>query len=261
MNFGFLKHFPAFEEYIFGVKSLIPKIALQLDGNWEPSLPTYECQADIYETCGCPIWGGQNQVETYCKRLYGKDYNFSERFNCALLQIRCPGTNPQRAYENIRKYGLIDAELFPMPDTHEEFLNKKRITSKHREAGQKWLKRNAFMHDWLWDVRPANYLDIIKEALIYSPIAASVTAWYQDADGRYVDVGRPNNHWCLIYRIDAEGIHVFDSYDNSKKILPHSHSIEMAKRIYIAPLDNSNGIHYIDVLKKIISNLTAILKR
>jgi hypothetical protein len=187
------------------------------------------------------------------KRLYGVEPNYSERFNAALLQIRCPGTDPQKTYEGIRHDGLVDARDFPMPDTLEEFLDKSEISGSLMALGQHWLVKHDFMHEWLWSVRPKNYLDVLKHALTTSPIACTVTAWHQK-DGKYVDNGQRNNHWVVCYRIDQEGIHIFDSYDHSTKILSLDHNISRAKRIWL----NRKTPRY---QRKQISLLQAIIKR
>jgi hypothetical protein len=73
----------------------------------------------------------------------------------------------------------------------------------------------------------------MKEALKYSPLGVSVTAWYEE-DGVYVDRGQLNNHWCVCYGyIEDEGEtywKIFDSYDHSTKMLHPDHNISFCKR-------------------------------
>jgi len=97
-------------------------------------------------------------------------------------------------------------------------------------------------HEWLWTTPPSNSLEILKEALKTSPIACSVTAWYRDDEGKYYDKVIKNNHWVMIYRIDDDGIHVFDSYDLTKKTLTHDHYIKMSKRIFVNKKNKSGLI-------------------
>jgi hypothetical protein len=216
----------------------MPFIPYQEDGNWEPYLPKYEPQAEFYETNGCTVWGTQNQLETFYKRLYSKEPNYSERFTYLLTPIDpAKGSDPQKVYECIRRDGLVDNDLLPVPNTKQEFLDLSRVTGSLRAKGINWLRYHEIQHEWVWrGAPPQNALDLMKTAIKSSPLAISVSAWFMGPDGKYIDNGFPNNHWCMCYRIDDEGIHVFDSYDHSTKVLAQNHHISSAKRIWLNEL-------------------------
>lgn len=232
MNYGLLEGIRDARDYIFGASKL-PRIVYQPNGDWEFALPKYEAQADYFETNGCTVWGTQNQIETFYKGVYGIEPNYSERFTYLLTPIDPQyGSDPQKVYECIRKDGLVGNDLFPIVRSKDEFLDTTKITTSLRKKGQEWLGRHELKHEWLWNARPDNALEVMKEALLMSPLGVSVYAWHEK-DGKYIDNGQRNNHWCMCYRIDDEGIHVFDSYDHSKKVLALDHKIARAKRIWL----------------------------
>lgn len=242
------------QAYLLG-DTKVPLVPYQEDGNWERFLPKYEPQAEDYETNGCTVWGTQNQIETFYKRVFKTEPNYSERFNYLLTPVDPNGgADPHKVYENIRAHGLIDHKDLPVTRTKEQFLDKSDITGSLRAQGQFWLKRHELKHEWVWrpGVPPENWRELLKEALHYSPVGVSVTAWREQM-GKYVDNGQRNNHWCMAYRFDAEGIHVFDSYDHSKKILgPINHTIRFAKRIHIVRKDKRGALKQRNLLQKIL---------
>jgi hypothetical protein len=235
MKYGLEEQLQELTAYILG-GTKVPFIPYQEDGNWEEFLPRYENQTTRagQETSGCTVWGSQNQIEALHKRLYKDEPNYSERFTYLNVPVTPGrGTDPQNTYEAIRKHGLVDERDLPMTDSLEDYLDVSGITGSLRAKGQNWLVKHDYMHEWLWTQRPANYMDVLKEALKTSPLGVSVSAWNREGDV-YVSYGSVNNHFCLLYKIDDEGYPwVFDSYDHSKKKLSKDHNIRRAKRIWI----------------------------
>jgi len=216
------------EDYVFGGFTKLPREVIQEDGQWQKFAPTFEPQAKNYETSGCTIFGGQNQIETYINKVFGYEPNYDEAFNYIKAGVTLDGANPQRGYESFRKDGLIDNR--PMPATYEEFSDPDSITASMEREGKEW--EYDFKHEWL--KKPSK--EDIKEALKYSPIAIGVTAW-QEENGLYVDNGMPNTHWCDCdgYIEDERGIilDAFDSYKHERKLIHPDHNISVAKRIWI----------------------------
>ena len=255
MNYGLLTELLDLGAYIYG-QHKVPYIFFNESGDWEPYLPKYECQADNYETNGCSVWGTQNQIETFHKFLYDTEPNYSERFTYLLSPVdRYKGCNPEKVYDCIRKYGLVDDKDFPTPKDEEEFHDESDISGYLLAKGQKWLTEYELQHEWLWTTPPSNALELLKEALKTSPIACSVTAWYRNGEGKYYDKVIKNNHWVMIYRVDDEGIHVFDSYNLTKKVLTHDHYIKLAKRIFVNKKNRSGLIKQRNILQAIVDRL------
>lgn len=229
-KYGFVKPTITSDNYtspVLGGFGGLPKIFYQGDGQWDAFLPKYEAQFNsFYDTYGCTVWGTQNAIEILEKRIWGGgNINYSERFTYILAGVRPPGADPHKIAEVVRKSGLIDNSQLPFTETYEEFLKPDPMTENFLDKGQEWLDKFYFGHEW---VSPQE----IKELLVYSPIAVSVTAWFLK-DGVYVDNGLPNNHWCVIFGYTDKGWKVFDSYDHSVKILSFNHKIEYAKRYYL----------------------------
>lgn len=258
MNYGLQEELRRFTDFILG-QSKMPYVPYLEDGDWTNYLPKYEPQAENYETNGCTVWGTQNQIETLHNFLYKREPNYSERFTYLLVPIDpTHGSDPQRVYDSLRKVGLIDNALLPVPDTKEEFLDTSKITDEMYREGKVWLSKYELQHEWLWSHRPDNAVEVMKEALQTSPLGVSVTAWIQQ-DGKYIDMGQRNNHWCICYKIDDEGIHVFDSYNHSKKVLSLDHNIARAKRIWLNKKTTSSMRRHVSLLRGVVNRLSSLV--
>jgi len=203
--------------------------ALNPSGDWSKFLPKYEAQAERYETQGCTVWGSQNQVETLHKFLFQLEPNYSELYNYIFAGVDpYQGANPQKAYESFRHDGLIDNDLYELPDDFNEFLKmiKDEPPKELQVKGQQWLNEYEITHDWI--ISPTH--ETLKDNLKYCPIGVSVTAWFEE-NGVYVDKGQSNTHWVVLYGFDGENPLIFDSYDHSKKKLSPDHRIAYAKRM------------------------------
>lgn len=234
--------------YVLGVNSPLGAVIHAPDGQWPEVL--YEPQAATYETFGCVIWGMETSVEMFLKKVYGFEPNYDERYIYLQsdVDVSRGGSNPQNAYEAARNTGLIDNE--PMPKTLLEFQDKSYLTPARYKKGKEWLSKWTFKHDWLTDTSK----ETIKGALPLSPVGLAVTAWLADENGLYVDNGLPNTHWVVAFGHLSEfngvkGIilKVFDTYDQSVKLLHPNHRISMAKRIDIREADEISEEDYLSV--------------
>ena len=245
--------------YILG-GGMLPRVILQEDGNWGPFLPVYEPQFnDKYDSYGCTVWATENCIETMLERLHPNEWNFSERFIYILANISPPGADPHHVMEVIRENGLIPNDLLPMTPNYEDFLKPKPMTDALLEEGLKF--GYEVRHEYLWkfgdNPTKEERLKKIKEALQYSPLAVSVTAWFEE-NGVYVDNGQPNTHLTELFAIGEKGYMVFDSYDQSIKVLSFDHNIGMAKRFH---LERSNKLQQVSLLQKVLTLLKELVAR
>ena len=264
-NFGFDPSKVIIKKEAWKFGSNIPLIVQKEDGQYDDYLPAYEAQADKYETYGCTVWGGQNQAEGTIKFLFGFEPNYYEGYNYNLANITPPGADPDVVYETFRKQGFIDQR--PMPSTLEEFCKPRPVTDDLLVEGEFWLDEFEFNHEWIIPSNPNKMKELIVATLPYSIVGLSVTSWFKDTDGLYVDMGMPNSHWCICYgyRKTEDGkiiLKIFDSYDHSKKELHPDHFVAFAKRIQIKkktkPTYDTTSIG--SVLLKWLSQLFAKLK-
>jgi hypothetical protein len=255
MKYGLLEDVRELGAYIFG-DAKVPFIQYNDGGSWEAWLPKYENQTTRsgQETSGCTVWGSQNQIETFYNYLYNKEPNYSERFTYLNVPIDPKkGTDPQKTYEAIREHGLVDESELPMTDTLAEYLDQTDLRPSLLAKGQNWLVTHDFRHEWLWDTRPDNYMDILKDALKTCPIGVSVSAWNLQGDEYVSNQGSVNNHFCMLYKIDDEGYPwIFDSYDHTQKKLSKDHNIRRAKRIWINKRTMSGARKHITLLQDIL---------
>ena len=257
-NYGLIEGLQELSAYILG-SSVIPYIYYNESGNWESSLPKFEKQRtkNDFETNCCTVYATQNQIETFTKFVYGYEPNYSDKFTAILCGLDgSNGQDPQVAHENVRKNGLIEESELRTGTTLEDFFDKDDITGSLLAKGQRWLTRYEYTHEWVWDKRPENYIEVLRDALKTSPIAVSVSAW-NEVNGVYVsNQGSVNNHYCLLYKIDDEGYPwIFDTYDYSKKKLAKDHNIRRAKRIWLGDNKRKSMRRHISLLQLILNKL------
>lgn len=264
-NFGWVKPIIESDHYILGGSlSAVPKDILQADGNWENFLPSFEAQfTPQFDTYGCQTFGTYNAIETLMKRLFGSEYNYAERYTYNIAHVRSPGGDPHVIAETIRKNGLVNQDILPMTSTYEEFIKPDPMTSTLLKLGNQWLTDKNFLHEWVFTNTPSKSarIALLKEALRYSPVAVSVTAWYEE-NGVFIDEGQPNSHWVLLYKMDDDGtMYIFDSYDvivngvatQIKKVLSPEHHIEFAKRYHIGKKNSEDQINWImQIIRQIV---------
>lgn len=273
-NYGFVPSEITSDQYVLGAFNQLPKIILKSDRNWKDFLPTWESQVDKFETYGCTCFGTLNAIETILNRLdlLEVNYDFSERYNYILAGIRPPGADPQYVSEIVRKYGVIEQGELPFTNTYDEFIAPSPMTVPYLVKGQDWLRKYNFGHEWVFNNTPSKELrtTLIREALQYSPICLSVSAWYEQ-DGLFVDNGLPNNHWTLCYGIDDDGgLLIFDSYaliqsgvvTNAFKKLHPDHKVLCAKRYFIEAKNNEEKLSWIgQILKWLFGDVQELKKK
>lgn len=240
--------------YVLGGLTSLPKTVLQPDGDWTPYLPTYEPQfGETWDTQGCTVWGTLNVIEILVKKLTGREANYSERFNYIIGKVRPPGSDPHRIAEVIRSSGVIDESTLPFTKTFEEFITPDPMTGSLLALGQRW--GFELKHEYVWNT-PQTKEDRtakIRENLRYSPLGVAVTAWNKQGEV-YVDDGQPNSHWCVLFGEAENGWKIFDSYDQSVKILSFDHKIAIAKR-YLLIIKKPAKNWLVDLVERFVALL------
>lgn len=238
----------------------LPKVVLRPDGDWEDFLPIKESQvAGGYETWSCTVQGTENAQQILENFHLGETKEYDERYNYNLAGINPPGADPHDVAETFRLKGVVFG-VYPIPDTYEEYARPRPIPNDVQNQGMKhpWELR----HQWLWRSNAytkEHRTELIREHLKYGPLGVSVTAWHKK-NGVYVDNGRPNTHWTIIYGEGKNGWKVFDSYSPHKKILSFDHNIEACKRYQLVPSIRQIRMSLLQrvalLLKEILENMT-----
>ncbi len=230
------------DHFVLGGANSLPQIILRPDRQWDASAPEFEPQSRLdWDTYGCTVFGTLNAKDFLWKRLFSTESNDSERFVYNGTKTRPPGNDPHVVAEWIRNNGLIPEALLPMTDTFEEFITPDPLTANLIGKGREWLRQYNFGHEWVFkgDISRQEKINKMMDALQYSVLGVSVTAWIQDDSGIYVDDGQPNTHWCDVYGFTDKGWKVFDSYDQSRKIYSYDAEISFCKRYHLAKLETS----------------------
>lgn len=222
--------------------------------------PTYEPQAENYETNGCTVWGTQNAIEMIMMEKYGFEPNYSERYTYNVAEITPLGADPSKACEAIKHYGLVEASKLPIPDTFDDFMTPRPMTPELLTEGAKWLEKYAFDYRPLWRFASQRQkIQYIKKALEKSPVGVSLSAWFRNPDGVYSDNGMPNNHWCVVIDFNDRGWIIFDSYDHSIKVYDYESRIDKAYGFTVTDryyTDYNQGNIIVNTIKSVLKFLT-----
>lgn len=257
-NTGFVKPILDSTQYIMGAALSLNKDCLQADGQWGAYLPTEERQRqNKIETYNCTSFATLNCVEILINKIYGRYENKSDRFLGLKAGTRPPGNDPHTVAEAGRKHGFIPEDLLPFDseiDTLDEYYSYQwSDMGTCIEQGQKFLQEYLFGHEWVTNghMDKDRRIGLMKEALRYSPLGCSVSAWYEKG-GVYVDMGQPNNHWTVIYGYNDTGWLCFDSYEPFRKTLSYDHEITFCKRYSLMPLEKKRDNWLIALIKYVL---------
>lgn len=270
--------------YLLGSTSKLSSDIIQADHNWRPYIPIYEPQyTPNYDTYGCTVFGSYNAIEILMKKIYGGDYDFAERFTYIFAGVRPPGADPHKVIEMIRTKGMIPQALLPFTETYEQFIQPDPMTPELIDKGLEFLNDKEIGHEWIFTNTPntEDRISQLKWALERGTVCVSVTAWYQDENGLYIDGGKPNGHWCCLIDLElGEDGKIYpiiiDSYDlilygkstaYFKKLHP-DHKMTLAKRFTLTPKKPSLTPEkkrwfldqILDVLKKLFNIQTQVDK-
>lgn len=264
-NHGYLEPEIKDTDFIYGSGQITTSDILMKDGNWFDVLPK-EGELQVIrkktETYNCTAAAITNQTETYLKKKFGIDVNYSERFVGIMAGTKPPGNDPNKVYDAIRKYGLIPEDMLPsfsddIQSIEDYYSFKGADKDKCIEEGKKWLEKYSFWYD---DVPQ----DLIEEAFKLSPLCMAVFAWAIDNNGIYIRMGK-DNHLTCFYGKDNYYLN-FDSYDPFYKNLSKDFGFTYIKRIYIEEkkiTEKQIGIlqNILDIIKKILMLDLEILKK
>lgn len=254
-KYGFIYEQPKQEDYIFGDASISAPI-LQPDGQWDKYLPADELQY-LYgvEPYACATFGTLNAIEILANRLFGFIENRSDRWTAKKTNTeKTRGNSPQVVAEHIRKNGTIDEYQWPiLPAINTFELWYSEPPAKLDRDARTFLDQYTFKHDYV-----PNDPTSMKEALKYSPIGMSVYGWNMGTDGIYQAGNGIDNHWVVCYGyLDGKVWKVFDSYDNTHKLVEWKHQPLTVKRYYLelAPAT----ITWLDKISQLLKEALAII--
>lgn len=255
ISYGYIPDKQESHHYYFGSGQIGGQI-LQIDGQWDLYLPSDEFQNLGWETYDCTAFGTTNALETLIKRKFGIDTNRSDRALGNMAGTGEAGNSPHTVAETLRKQGTVDETTWPFGGNNiEEYYSPKPLPDNVLKEAKEWLAQYSFNHDWVFqqgtDLETKKVL--IKKALQYSPLGVSVFAWYQN-NGLYIRPGGAlDNHWVCAYGYVDEGLKIFDSYDQSHKLVDWD-NIGSAKR-YSIEKKSSVSKSWWDIIKIFFKNL------
>ena len=252
LSYGFIHEPLEPEAWVFGSASLpsyATKEILQPDGNWEAFLPVEEQQNQHgLETMACTVFATLNICEIIIKRKYNLDVNFSDRWLAWASDISPTGANPQKIAETLRQGGV------PNQGDWDFTSDLRKWEDFYQTPPAKLIAlARAFLSTWDFKhyVVPGNK-EAIKDALKFSPVGMSVSAWTRSGD--VYDQRGAENHWCMTFGIN-DNYKMFDSYDSFKKLYSKDAKIAIAKGYYIGKKVNVERAYlFTDLLQSIFGD-------
>lgn len=232
------------DHWTLGGISSLPKTIIRPDGQW--IAPPFEAQSKKFETFDCSGFGTLNCVEILAKEI-GFDVNYSDRFMGIVAGTTVRGNDPHTVAEALRHYGAIADYDLPFDDSLQnvdEFYSFKGNDEQTcRDAGNDWTKAFTFGHEWVFSGYIGNKIELLKEALQYSPLGVAGYAWKQDpTTGLYTSKGTTGyTHWFVIIGfVEGQYWVIDDSYledGTSIKHLEWDFDFGCAKRYYLKKND------------------------
>lgn len=190
------------------------KIILKPDGNWDNVAYIEEYQKkEKFDSMSCVTFSFLKALRMVAKQKYGLDWNKSDRYTAKASGTTERGNTMTNVYQSVRKnYGVVDEIDYPYPYdiTRAEFF--KALTQDLINKGQTWLKNYEVSVEFI----DSQNVNILKEALKYSPLWVSGYAWYLQ-NGLYRSYGDAN-HCFVVSSIDSTK-NVIDTYSPFRKKL------------------------------------------
>lgn len=233
--------------YKFGSGQL-DSVPLKEDGDWRGYTPRGELQnRHGVESSACYVEASQHAVATIQEEQFNLvDQNYQARFNALLSNGTEDGGDPIAGAESIRHDGLIPEDMFAFTGDILSWLEYHSWKGGSREecirTGQEWLKKWKPKYDIVFERTDSieDKYSKLKDALKYSPVPMSVSAWYE-RDGIYVKPqGARDNHLVLCVYVDGQNrAHIFDTYEPFIKVLEPNFNAEFAMRWSLTKLDDT----------------------
>lgn len=209
-NYGYKPDIQKPEDYVLGGITKLPREILQADKDWTPFLGVKEYQnLNQIEPFACVSFSVLNCAEILIKRKYGLDRNYSDRFLAMTSGTQEGGNSPNAVAQSLHKEGVVLQDVWPFDqsiDSFEKFYSP--IPQGIIDLAKEFLDEFDFKYEKV----PSNHKSI-SEALTYSPVLISVSAWFERNGLYYRPEGFIDNHaTTLIYEREGEFRRVFDSY-------------------------------------------------
>lgn len=212
------------EDYQLGGYSKLPTEVLQENQDWTPYLPKKELQNKGFETSACVTFTTLNCIEILIKRKYGIETNWSDRFLACASGTDKGGNSPKQVAETLRKLGCALEEQYPFEaSSYKDFY--KLIPPKMYELAKEFFKY-SFQHEYVSGKD-------IDEAIKYSPLLISVSAWHKKNGLFYRPEGYRDNHATTYVKREPDSRKVFDTYDSHLKSIHLDALPQVAKRFHI----------------------------
>ena len=220
-NLGFLSAPPKPTDYRFGSVTGIVGEILQLDGQWDASLPDYEpqyfsnkvgTQTIVYDTLGCVSFSALNCIEALMMKKFNRVENYSDRFTAKISGTTDKGNYLYKVGDSIRKDGLVRETTWPSNAvTRTEYYAD--IPVNIVGQAKLFLSEYKVQYEFVWDDPSA-----LMEALKYTPLQVAICSYGLNEAGLIKSANEQANHAVMLYGFEpGQYWKIYDSYDNKYK--------------------------------------------
>jgi len=259
INYGFKPPVITPDNYVLGGGN-VPQTVLQPNSDWTDYLPEKEKQYINFETYNCVSFGTLSAIEALMFRLLKEKVNYSDRFVGIMAGTKEGGNDPNTVCEAIRKHGLIPEEMLPYSEDLKNIDEYYSFKGANKEdclkAGQEWLSKYEFLHEYVFSPNEPKEEKIKKIilSLQFSILGVSVEAWILDERGIYIRLGQ-ENHWTVAYN-QKQFTGIFDTYEPFLKLVEQDFSY--VKRFHIARKAKKNDTFYPEKETNWVVDLTKV---
>lgn len=210
------------KDYVYGGETRIDRVVYQENRDWTPFLPAYEPQSTSgFDSYACVAYSLNNCLETLEKRLYGSQFNRSDRF-LAVGSGTVPyvGNSLAAVAEFSRKSGAVEESVYPFVKTQSEYFQ--RIPDNLFAVATRYKLEYEHQYEWVYFSGIGGYVDLQKElweVLSYAPL--QVTGRFDNVvNGVYNSYQGQANHVVMLFKgVQGQYWEIYDHYDKTIKRL------------------------------------------
>ena len=211
-NFGLIIDPVKETDFIFG-DGRLGDSAINLTSDWSGWLPDYEPQSrpGAFDSFACVTFSTLNCVEILERKIYGATSNWSDRYLAKISGTdKIRGNSPGKVADTLKNKGCVPEKDLPFDITINSFETfYVTISDALYTLALAFKAEYSFGYSHVYSSASA-----IKEALKYSPVLFTVSAWFKDENGLYFrPQGETDGHATVCYGYE-EGKYwkILDSY-------------------------------------------------
>lgn len=197
--------------------------------DWTPYLPVYETQqTSLIATQACVTFSALNCIETQLAQqgVIVGERGFSDRFTAKMSGTTANGNTLQKVLDSIRNDGWLLEEDYPFVENWNEYYQE--IPQALKDKAKENLKNADWQVNYEWfnigECHP-NLAEVSKQ-LKQAPLQRATS--YSSGNCNF-------EHATMLYKINSEGIWIYDSYNGGIVKNPLTYAMPALMKIVVSP--------------------------